>query len=116
MQHGAREEVSCSVTDWLDKHMVCLAQASSSWKHCQLPARRGPIPSYRIALFGGAPSCAESKVHMSNGSVTPAGYRVDELTELRQREKELGIAPDPAVDAYMKVGSDATQLQSRSRM
>ena len=53
---------------------------------------------------------------MSNGSVTPAGYRVDELTELRQREKELGIAPDPAVDAYMKVGSDATQLQSRSRM
>ena len=50
-------------------------------------------------------------VHMSSGSVDPAGYRVDELTELRQREKELGIAPDPAVDAYMKVGSSATQLQ-----
>ena len=36
---------------------------------------------------------------------------MDELTELRQREKELGIAPDPAVDAYMKVGSAATRLQ-----
>ena len=35
---------------------------------------------------------------------------MDELTELRQREQELGIAPDPAVDAYMKGGKDAAQL------
>ena len=53
---------------------------------------------------------------MPTRSLNPAGYRVDELTELRQREKELGIAPDPAVDAYMKVGSGATRLQLGLRM
>lgn len=37
------------------------------------------------------------------------GYRVDELTELRQREQELGIAPDPAVDAYMKANAQSDQ-------
>ncbi|KAK9815219.1 hypothetical protein WJX72_000157 [[Myrmecia] bisecta] len=36
------------------------------------------------------------------------GYKADEIAEIRQKEKELGLEPDPIVDGYMKARGRAS--------
>ena len=47
-----------------------------------------------------------------SGRCLGVGTRYDLLTELSRREKEVGIKPDPEVDAFMKATAMAGQETS----
>ena len=44
-----------------------------------------------------------------SGRCLGVGTRYDLLTELSRREKEVGIKPDPEIDAFMKATAMAGQ-------